>query len=143
MNEPTPPTVFTITRSKWLRGEGSDDSALLRASDSKMCCLGQVGEQCGIPREVLSGATNLCNLGLSPVSADNIQAIPDALKPLNMGFWKDNTLARNMMSLNDAPVGEITEGLSSGEILIQSEEFREAKLTELAAAEGITLIFVD
>jgi len=29
-----------IDRTKWLRGEGSDASRLLRPSDGKMCCLG-------------------------------------------------------------------------------------------------------
>lgn len=31
-----------VKRSKWLRGEGSDRSRLLRPSDGKMCCLGFV-----------------------------------------------------------------------------------------------------
>lgn len=29
-----------IDRQRWLRGEGSNDSCLLRESDKKMCCLG-------------------------------------------------------------------------------------------------------
>jgi hypothetical protein len=31
---------LTIQRSKWLHGEGSDQSFLLRESDGKMCCMG-------------------------------------------------------------------------------------------------------
>lgn len=31
---------FTIDRTRWLRGEGSDVSKLLRPSDGKMCCVG-------------------------------------------------------------------------------------------------------
>lgn len=31
---------LTIDRSKWLRGEGANDSYLLRERDGKMCCLG-------------------------------------------------------------------------------------------------------
>ena len=32
----------TIKRGRWLRGEGSEDSYLLRGTDNKMCCLGYV-----------------------------------------------------------------------------------------------------
>jgi hypothetical protein len=31
---------LTIDRKRWLRGESSADSRLLRTSDMKMCCLG-------------------------------------------------------------------------------------------------------
>lgn len=31
-----------IDRKRWLRGEGTSNSFLLRASDGKMCCLGHV-----------------------------------------------------------------------------------------------------
>lgn len=32
--------TLVIDRRKWLRGEGSDVSKLMRGSDGKMCCLG-------------------------------------------------------------------------------------------------------
>lgn len=31
---------LTIDRTKWLRGEGTGNSALLREKDGKMCCVG-------------------------------------------------------------------------------------------------------
>jgi hypothetical protein len=31
---------FTVDRKRWLRGEGEQNSLLLRESDNKMCCLG-------------------------------------------------------------------------------------------------------
>ena len=46
---------FTINRKKWLRGEGDDDSRLLRSTDNKMCCLGFLGKACGISSACLSG----------------------------------------------------------------------------------------
>ena len=39
--------IIRIDRLKWLRSDS--DSMLLRSRDGKMCCLGQVGEACGIP----------------------------------------------------------------------------------------------
>jgi len=39
---------FKIDRRRWLRGEGAENSRLLRVSDGKMCCLGQVALQCGV-----------------------------------------------------------------------------------------------
>lgn len=41
-------TELTITRSKWLRGEGGSQSRLFRPSDAKMCCLGFFGAACGL-----------------------------------------------------------------------------------------------
>ena len=42
-----------IDRQMWLRGEGATVSRLLRSSDGKMCCLGQLGIACGIPSEMI------------------------------------------------------------------------------------------
>jgi hypothetical protein len=44
-----------IDRKIWLRGEGSDDSYLLRNSDNKQCCVGFLCEALGIDRETLKG----------------------------------------------------------------------------------------
>jgi hypothetical protein len=37
-----------IDRERWLRGEGADESYLLRSRDSKMCCLGFFGLACNL-----------------------------------------------------------------------------------------------
>jgi hypothetical protein len=42
---------LVIDRSKWLRGEGQDESYLLRKKDGKMCCLGFYGLACGLTEE--------------------------------------------------------------------------------------------
>lgn len=49
---------LVIDRSKWLRGEGSSKSSLLRTSDGKMCCLGFLGLACGIAPDRLKGNSN-------------------------------------------------------------------------------------
>lgn len=45
--------TFTVSRAKWLRGEGVHNSFLLRPRDGKMCCLGQIAQQCGYTDEQL------------------------------------------------------------------------------------------
>lgn len=39
---------FVVKRSEWYRGKGSSASMLLR-KDGMKCCIGFVGQQCGIP----------------------------------------------------------------------------------------------
>ena len=41
---------FTVKRSNWFRGEGSERSRLLRG-DGKMCCLGFLALSCGFTEE--------------------------------------------------------------------------------------------
>lgn len=54
--------TYTINRSKWLRGEGNENSYLLRGDDGKMCCLGQVCEQEGVPGSELIGISEPAGL---------------------------------------------------------------------------------
>jgi hypothetical protein len=44
---------FTISREKWLRGEGHQVSFLIRGFDKKQCCLGFYLEACGVSSEIL------------------------------------------------------------------------------------------
>lgn len=49
---------FTVNRKTWLRGEGDDDSYLLRGSDGKMCCLGFRAMACGHrPEDIVNHGT--------------------------------------------------------------------------------------
>ncbi len=44
--------TFIIDRNTWLRGQFN--SMLFRAKDGKMCCLGQIGLQCGLNEKDMS-----------------------------------------------------------------------------------------
>jgi hypothetical protein len=44
---------LVIDRTKWLRGEGYSVSKLLRSSDHKMCCIGFLCADLGIPESEL------------------------------------------------------------------------------------------
>jgi hypothetical protein len=121
------PMKFIIDRTKWLRGEGDDLSFLIRVDDYKMCCLGQVGIQCGIPEDVLTDEHNPSSILLEK----RIQW-PEPLRPVmnpKYHFTMESELSGAMMRVND------DEALSDYE--------REAKLIELAAPHGIELEFVN
>ena len=49
---------FVVPRSTWWRGHGPDGSKLLRGSDGMRCCLGHVGQQCGMSDEQLRNITD-------------------------------------------------------------------------------------
>lgn len=60
---------YIIDRTRWLRGEGGMVSRLLRYKDGKMCCLGQIATQCGIPTHLIESActpSESTQLRLSP-----------------------------------------------------------------------------
>jgi len=63
-------TKFTVKRSDWLRGKGSDESGLLL--DGKMCCLGFYAKAQGFSDEELKEATSpgdlVCNTLCDPKS---------------------------------------------------------------------------
>lgn len=109
---------YIIDRTKWLRGEGSMRSFLLRADDGKMCCLGQVGEQCG-----LSSADML-----------SIQT-PWALESA--------ALARYPEWLNRPVSGDRVAAMTVNDNEKLSDAEREAKLTALFAKHGDELEFIN
>ena len=47
-----------INRDTWLRGEGSQDSQLLRKVDNKLCCLGFYSLACGLTTKDIVGRTS-------------------------------------------------------------------------------------
>jgi hypothetical protein len=54
--------TLTIKRKKWLHGEGTSDSGLLRESDGKMCCLGFLARQRGARNKYILGVRTPCEL---------------------------------------------------------------------------------
>ena len=52
---------LTIKRSEWLRGEGPDDSLLLRQSDGKKCCLGFLALALDATEKYISGRASPAN----------------------------------------------------------------------------------
>lgn len=85
-----------IDRKKWLRGEGSITSRLLRSSDEKQCCVGMYLGQLGVSRELLRDRSTPCDGLGAPIP------LPVDAEWLVDG--KDNSPAASMLyCINDPP----------------------------------------
>jgi len=120
-----------IDRSKWLRGEGSQRSKLLREEDGKMCCLGFYALACGLTPEQIKGVS-------SPDQPEIKEAFADKASFLflyNSGapLERSNTCAI-LMGDNDAYVSDMA---------MESEEERERLITLNFANNGVTVKFID
>ena len=138
-NEAKEPLRVTIDRSRWLRGEGSHSSSLLRGSDGKMCCLGFVALAAGHSKEEIKGRQapeSMMRAGidvgfidpLGPV-CHNLMVVNDATLPAR--------LTSDLIDMDDAPIGSKTV------LLIMNEQEREEYLTKTMVRIGIELSFVD
>lgn len=116
---------LVIDRSKWLRGEGSDKSELLREEDGKMCCLGFYLEQCGVSRDNISGKRIP---GDVPRVDAEIPVVPEWLIETGTRCMSSD-VCQNLMIKNDS---EHTH-----------DSAREEYIAEKFAAQGIEVTFVD
>lgn len=113
---------LVIDRTKWLRGEGSEASRLLRPSDGKMCCLGFYSLSCGLTDK------DIQNIPAAPEIAE----IPEVMDWLiedcgNRIVHSDD--AAELMDYNDTPPIRDTD--------------REAHITEIFAKHGIEVEFIN
>jgi hypothetical protein len=56
-----------VDRRTWYRGKGSEESRLLTV-DGKRCCIGFVGQQCGVSDDDLRGKSDIRNAAACGVS---------------------------------------------------------------------------
>lgn len=115
----------TIYRDSWLRGEGSTKSYLLRPEDNKMCCLGQVSYQFGVPLSSLKGIKQVNNLCTPPSALGFLCRQPD---------WFDGMMASTDVA-NDA--------MHTNDSVVLTPEACEVRITEILAAHNIKVTFVD
>jgi hypothetical protein len=123
---------FVIDRSKWLRGEGSEDSVLLREEDGKMCCLGQYCLFKGLAPSSLQGnrtAENIVNHRRRGYKLVPAWLVALHLNPTLPDKMKASELALKLMRTNDDAVIKDAD--------------REATLTILFAEAGIHVTFID
>lgn len=85
--------VLTIQRSKWLRGEGSKVSRMLRPSDGRMCCLGQEALAFGVPESCLLDQFTPRQV-MGPPAAESYY---QRMRPISADLLWD------AMKLNDSP----------------------------------------
>jgi hypothetical protein len=119
---------LTIDRNTWLRGEGGDDSFLLREVDGKQCCLGFLGFACGATRKQLIGARTPSVSRVLDIFNKDLGKFLFVSDHWNE-FSKD---AEELMYIND----RLPEYFSS-------ETEREKQLTEIFARNGIEIEFVN
>lgn len=90
----------TIERSRWLRGEGSTESALLREKDGKMCCLGFVAIALGrTPEQIKGQSSPTC--GEQSVDGSTLAAAGTRLVMSEDGHWREPAAIERAMVVND------------------------------------------
>lgn len=135
--EPVKVTELVIDRSKWLRGEGSNASRLLRESDGKMCCLGMYGLACGLTPEDLLESHTPITAGLSILWSDMSKASgSDWLFQEHTTSWDCRTLMQN----NDVRA-DIRADIMACSISVVEEE-REKMIAQTFLEHGVTVTFV-
>lgn len=125
-------TSFVIDRSRWIRGEGGQESRLHRKNDGRMCCVGMYLEACGVPRYALTDIyTATTFLGYYLGSKFDLKEV--GLEDL---AWLYNSEVEHELYLtNDKHYDE------GGNVI--GAERREAVLTGLFAKAGVTVTFED
>lgn len=115
---------FTVKRSRWYRGQGGVTSRL-RQSDGTMCCLGFLGETCGISESAM----------LNKLMPEDVASYADRKKwpPGLIAVEVDGTRWRTDAA-NEMSMTNDSRALGDDE--------REAKLTELFKGLGIEVEFV-
>lgn len=114
---------LVIDRQKWLRGEGSSNSYLLRGKDRKMCCLGFLALQCGYTQDEIIHKESPSSVG------GLVTKFPSGLVCLKRGITSNSIQCHRLMTCND------------DELL--SDEEREGQLIDLFHEIGIDIEFIN
>lgn len=124
---------LVISRKKWLRGEGSAESYLLRVDDRKMCCIGIYLNELGVDVSELEGNGSACNIA----DRRGINFLPEEARwlvniPLKNGNRSahNTSIAADLMHINDEKQN------------LTTEDKREQRIKELFAIQGIEVEFV-
>lgn len=128
---------FTINRTAWLRGEGSDKSFLIRMCDGKQCCLGFLGLACGYDiRDLLQSTT--------PVRADvvrrNFYRSNENPLPCEATLWPKKIIINDEIGYTRTDITDHLMAINDKRNISDSE--REEKLTELFESIGIEVEFI-
>ena len=107
--------TFEIDRREWLRGEGTERSALCRSSDGKKCCVGIYLESLGVPIDRMLDVSNANFVAVR---------LPESAQWLIRGLTA-TPVARTLYRTNDEK--EVPD--------------REAEIVRQFAANGVTVTF--
>jgi len=128
---------LVIDRKTWLRGEGVDNSYLLRGKDGRRCCLGFLASQCGILDEYLmrvEAPNQICD-------HEAYKKLPNFL--FNEQQNENSSVCCKLMIANDLVLGEVAENGKHGEGVpkFNTESEREEWITKKFAEHGIEVVF--
>lgn len=115
-----------IPRSRWLRGEGSHHSYLLRDFDRKMCCVGLLAEACGIEESELLDVKSIHVGHTGLVAGEAIAILERFVEPSS--------------SLTPSTGSQI---YAENDAEDMSEAYREQALTKLFHKIGVEVEFTD
>jgi len=110
---------LVIDRIKWLRGEGSFESKLLRSRDKKMCCIGILCSALGVRDEIMKDQAGSQRLGIT--------TLPD---------W----LLENPSPITDP---DLFEAYRANDDPIMDEKSREQFITGIFAKHDIQVEFIN
>lgn len=132
---------LTIDRKRWLRGEGSEVSALLRKNDGKMCCIGFYALQVGYtPTDIedIQTPPSLSQQG-AELKPDMLRLVTEQLnyqlkKPYHTRYLA-NEVCADLMEIND----RVDNGLDGA----FPEEEREERIRKLFAKIDVEVEFIN
>jgi hypothetical protein len=136
-----------IDRAKWIRGEGSDSSYLLRNLDNKMCCLGFYACELGIPGAQIGGVRTPTDLvpftakGNSTVLKDGSWLVSKMTGVLKHS-WKTSEDAHKLMTINDYEIGMDSLFFLASDPIV-SEADRESRIAAIFAEHGVEVEFIN
>lgn len=125
-----PPKVVIIERSKWYRGHGGCNSALVEKASGCKCCLGFVGLACGYTEAKMSG---LASPEGCLVKSDPRPAWPK---------WMLELYARTDGYVAYVDTADTEAAMQINDDMVIGDAEREKKLTALFKKNGMTLRFV-
>ncbi len=117
---------FIIDRNKWLRGEGSTASCLLRPEDGKMCCLGLFLKSLGSSDESLKDLSTPADIDPTNSVVPEWLVCHSPYRPNGIGCPAD---VSSIMDANDN--------------MDLSEDYREHLVEKFFASKGIEVVFQD
>lgn len=123
---------FTVKRSEWLRGEGEDDSYLLRSSDNKKCCFGFLAIQRGIPEEAIKDVHSFAEMP------------SEFMKQIPQGFLnEDNYMFKKANVTRVINADEATEAMVTNDMVETSDSEKEKELAERFKELNVQVEFID
>ena len=121
-----------ISRAKWLRGEGSEDSYLIRQSDGKQCCLGFFGLAAGIEADKM-------------LSVQTPEEVPITETETVQEVWtrKFEEAGGLFSEYLGGLSGTCSKLMEANDDENETEEAREELISKLFQKIGVEVVFVD